>query len=426
MGGGPHGGGRGGGAARASRSHARRSSSRAPRATRKSWTSRSRGSFALYRRTISGARNGTPSAVLIPARARGLVIRGSRRNRHVGPSPSLRRISSSKVPSGERAWTSWSGGPIHSPSAQGIRVGLPRATRSSRQPRRWSRRVPWSPRRIATSTSSWARVSRSTRRSIAQPPATHHGRRKDSRTEATFRTGSKGSMSLDPVAQLPEGALLVLRRAREDLERQAPVVPGRADGPHVPLHVDRPLPEREVLVPLLPVPAVVVVDVDEGEAVLEGLEVRPAALVPLVEVRVPDVEAEPHLRDRVEGLPQDVGRLVDVLEGHGHAPFPRGLHEVPEPRRLHVVRDLGGRLRLEEMDVEEPPDHGGQGVQETDQPAEGGVREPGRREVGRLEGDRPREGRRLDEERGRRQGGGGGGGLPASEARPPPPLGLLR
>ena len=74
------------------------------------------------------------------------------------------------------------------------------------------------------------------------------------------------------------------------------------------------VPERKVFVPRFPGSSVVVVDVDQAQAVSEGREVRAGAVRPLVEVRMPDVQAVSQIRDRVEDLRHDpeVGLAVDA------------------------------------------------------------------------------------------------------------------
>src|SRR2546426_7070819 len=120
----------------------------------RSWASLTSGAFALNKRTISGARNGTPADVRIPIRSSRCVMAGFLRNTHVAPDDSLNR-NSMRGRFSDIAWTSWIGGSSHSPSAHGSR--WPSTTFSNAHAARCVRSSAWSFRKIATSMSSCSR-----------------------------------------------------------------------------------------------------------------------------------------------------------------------------------------------------------------------------------------------------------------------------
>src|SRR6266571_2527301 len=131
-----------------------------------------------------------------------------------------------------------------------------------------------------------------------------------------------------PSPHLPKTRFLVVHGPLEDLECRRAVVPSTLQSLHISLEVDRPVPERQVLVARLSMASMVVVEVREPESVPERREVRPGAVRSLVEVRVPNVQAVPQIRHSVEHRPKDFWRLVDVLDRHDDAAVCRGLGEI--------------------------------------------------------------------------------------------------
>src|SRR3989441_10988880 len=90
----------------------------------KSWASLTSGAFALNKRTISGARNGTPADVRIPIRSSRCVMAGVLRNTHVAPDESLNR-NSMRGRVSDIAWDSRVGRARHSPPGHGTREPVP-------------------------------------------------------------------------------------------------------------------------------------------------------------------------------------------------------------------------------------------------------------------------------------------------------------
>src|SRR2546428_3374024 len=362
----------------------------------KSWASLTSGAFALNKRTISGARNGTPADVRIPIRSSRCVMAGFLRNTHVAPDDSLNR-NSMRGRFSDIAWTSWIGGSSHSPSAHGSR--WPSTTFSNAQAARCVRSSAWSFRKIATSMSSCSRVSRPRKRSIAHPPAMYQGRGNPRISLATSRTGPNVGMVrglfLRPPSHLAEARSPVIRDSFEDLEGYWPVVSAHLQRLRVSLDGDCAFSERQVFVAGLAVPSVVVVHVHESEAVGECREVGPRTVRPIVEMRVSDVQAGPQVRHRVEDRPHDLRRLVDVLHGHDRTPVRRGSDEVGEPRRLRLRRDPRRGPCLHEMCVEDMDPHRLEHVDEADEPGEVGLVEVRRREMGGEQGEALREGLRF-------------------------------